>query len=87
MKEQIKTEIAEWDEFIAKRPELNGRCGKWPDWCRWQNERIEQLEKALEWYAGEYPYESSPSDDFMFWEQPDVMSDKGKRARQALGRE
>jgi hypothetical protein len=44
MIEQIKQDLAEWDELVAKRPELKGRCGKWPEWVRGLIGEVERLE-------------------------------------------
>ena len=50
-----------------------------PTWLRWQNERIEQLEKALEHISNTYERE--------LLDYPDTLEECVNVARQALGKE
>lgn len=54
-----------------------------PTWLRWQNERIEQLEKALKFYASYWNHEVQLEDDG----KTSVQRDGGEIARKALGKE
>jgi FtsZ-binding cell division protein ZapB len=46
MIEQIKQDLVEWDELVVKRPDLKGRCGKWPEWVRSLIGEVERLEET-----------------------------------------
>lgn len=48
MIEQIKKELAEWDDLIVKRPELKGMCGKWPEWVRSLIDEAEEHKRQAE---------------------------------------
>ncbi|PWV97458.1 hypothetical protein DFQ01_121102 [Paenibacillus cellulosilyticus] len=46
----------------------------------------EALIEVLEWYGSEYAYQSAPIEDGYGWDQPEVIDDKGERARTILSR-
>jgi len=48
-------------------------------------QKNKQMIEALEYYASDFPYESVLTDEHI-WEQPEIIEDKGKRAKLALGR-
>lgn len=50
-----------------------------------QSKEIKKLRDVLKWYEDAVHYDSKPSDDpFEKWEVPDIVDDRGSRARTAL---